>query len=149
MSNKQITYIMTRKESKALAKRYSQLKPTRAKLQNRNLHQWVAKRYRQVEPLIVWLRPHSHLTITKQLGENIGSSWPSGEILGSSWAKIWAWSNSSQFDPTRANSSQVGGQTIPNSIEVVNLAHVGLSWEYRLARAQKRILQQMINNYRA
>ena len=41
--------------------------------------------------------------------------------------------NSSQ--PSRANSSQVGGQTIPNSIEVVNLARVGLSWEDRLARA--------------
>ena len=39
------------------------------------------------------------------------------------------------LDPTRANSSQVGGQTIPNSIEVVNLARVGLSWEDRLARA--------------
>ena len=45
------------------------------------------------------------------------------------WTKIWAWSNSSQHDPTRANSSQVGGQTIPNSIQVVNLARVGLSWE--------------------
>ena len=37
--------------------------------------------------------------------------------------------------PTQANSSQVGGETIPNSIKVVNLARVGLSWEYRLARA--------------
>ena len=35
---------------KALAKRHSQLKPTRAKLQNQNLHWRVAKRYRQVEP---------------------------------------------------------------------------------------------------
>ena len=34
----------------ALAKRYSQLKPTRAKLQNQNLHRQVAKRYCQVEP---------------------------------------------------------------------------------------------------
>ena len=29
----------------------------------------------------------------------------------------------------------MGGQTIPNSIEVVNLARIGLSWEDRLARA--------------
>ena len=36
--------------SKALAKRYSQLKPTRAKLENQNLHRRVAKRYCQVEP---------------------------------------------------------------------------------------------------
>ena len=49
--------------------------------------------------------------------------------LGSSWAKVGAWSNSSQLDPTRANSSQVGGQTIPNSIEVVSLARIGLGWE--------------------
>ena len=30
--------------------RYSELMPTRAKLQNQNLHRQVAKRYRQVEP---------------------------------------------------------------------------------------------------
>ena len=35
---------------KALAKRYSQLKPTRAKLQNQNLHRRVANRYRQGDP---------------------------------------------------------------------------------------------------
>ena len=39
--------------------------------------------------------------------------------------------NSSQLKPTRANSSQVGGQTIPNSIAAVNLAR----GECRLARA--------------
>ena len=39
------------------------------------------------------------------------------------------------LDPTRANSSQVGGQTIPNSIEVVNLARVGLRWEDHMTRA--------------
>ena len=38
-----------------------------------------------------------------------------------------------KLKPTRANSSQVGGRTIPNSIEVVNLARIGLSWEDRLA----------------
>ena len=34
-----------------------------------------------------------------------------------------------ELDQIQANASQVGGQTIPNSIEVVNLARVGLSWE--------------------
>ena len=29
----------------------------------------------------------------------------------------------------------MGGQTIPNSVQVENLARVGLTWEYRLARA--------------
>ena len=74
--------------------------------------------------LVVSIRPRSHITITKQLGESwlelveVVKRWK----LGSSWAKIWAGSNSSQLYPTRANSSQVGCQTIPNSIEVVNLA---------------------------
>ena len=40
------------------------------------------------------------------------------------------------FKPTRASSSQMGGQTMPNSIEVVNLVGVGSSWEDRLARAR-------------
>ena len=40
-----------------------------------------------------------------------------------------------ELDQIQANSSQVGGQTMPNSIGVVNLARVGLSWEDRLARA--------------
>ena len=38
----------------------------------------------------------------------------------------------------RSNSSQAGGQTIPNSIEVVNLPRVGLRWEDRLARALRQ-----------
>ena len=44
-----------------------------------------------------------------------------------------------ELDQIQANSSQVGDQTIPNSIEVVNLARVGLSWEDRLARAVGRV----------
>ena len=83
---------------------------------------------------IVWIRPRSHnnnKTTWRELAW-VGWKWTNGGKLGSSWAKIWAWSNSSQLDPTRANSSQVGGQTIPNSIEVVNLARLGLSWEDRL-----------------
>ena len=77
-------------------------------------------------------KPFNYLTTTAQSPNNNKTTLAR---VGSSWAKIWAWSNWSQLDPTRANSSQVGGQTIPNSIEVVNLARVGLSWEYRLARA--------------
>ena len=37
-------------QPKALVKRHSQPKPTRAKLQNQNLHRRVAKGYCQVEP---------------------------------------------------------------------------------------------------
>ena len=40
-----------------------------------------------------------------------------------------------ELDQVQTNSSQVGGQIIPNSMEVVNLAQVDLSWEDRLARA--------------
>ena len=43
-----------------------------------------------------------------------------------------------ELDQIQANSIQLkpsGCQTILNSIEVVNLARVGLSWEDRLARA--------------
>ena len=70
---------------------------------------------------IVWLRPRSHLTTTKQLRWR----WPNSENLGSNWAKIRPWSNSSELDPARANTSQVGGQTIPNPIQAENLARVG------------------------
>ena len=35
----------------------------------------------------------------------------------------------------QANSRQAGGQTITDSSQVADLARVGLSWEYRLARA--------------
>ena len=48
----------------------------------------------------------SPVIITKQLVARVGSSWPrwpNGGKLGSSWAKIWAWSNWSQLQPTRAN----------------------------------------------
>ena len=71
---------------------------------------------------------------TKQLGES-WPRWANSGKLGSSWVKIWAWSTSSQLDPTPAKSSQVGGQPTPNSTQVDYLARVGLSWEYRLARA--------------
>ena len=59
---------------------------------------------------IVWLRPCSHITIAKQLGE--------------SWLSLM------KFKPTRANSTQVGGQTIFNSIELVNLTE--LAWVGRI-----------------
>ena len=83
---------------------------------------------------IVWLRPHSHLTITKQLGKSwlelaeMAKRWKTWLELGENLSLI-------KFTPAWSNSSQVGAQTIPNSIGVVNLARVGLSWEDRLARA--------------
>ena len=61
---------------------------------NQNLHRRMAKRYCQVElhenHSIVWLRPRSHRTITKRLGE----SWPNGGKLCSSRTKIWTRSKS-------------------------------------------------------
>ena len=57
---------------------------------------------------IVWLRPRSHRTITKKNLARVGSTWPrwpNAGKRGSSWTKIWAWSNS------WSNSSQLGGET--------------------------------------
>ena len=83
---------------------------------------------------IFLLKPRSHITITKQLGDSwielteVAKRWKTWLELGENLSLI-------KFKPTRSNSLQVGGQTIPNSIEVVNLARVGLSWEDRLASA--------------
>ena len=41
-----------------------------------------------------------------------------------------------ELDQIQANSSQVGGQTIPSLDQVENLAQVGLSWENHVARAK-------------
>ena len=94
--------------SKALAKRYSQLKPTRAKVQNQNcIAGWPNDTTKSSQLArnhsVVWIRPRSHITIKKKLAR-VGSNWlrwPNDENCASSWAKIWAWS-SSQLDPTRA-----------------------------------------------
>ena len=51
---------------------------------------------------IAWPPPRHHLTITKQLGSS-RPKWPNGGKRSSSWAKIWAWSNSSQLDPTESS----------------------------------------------
>ena len=83
---------------------------------------------------IVWIRPRSYITITKQLDESwreaaeVAKQWKNWLELGENFSSI-------KFKPTRANSSQVGGQMIPNSIEVVKLTRVGLSCEDHLARA--------------
>ena len=99
----------------------------------RRNHEAMAKRYSQLKPACK--KPFNCLNATASSHHNNNTTWwrlawvwlrwPNGDKLGSSWAKIWA----------RSNSSQVGGQTILNSIEVVNLAQVALSWEDRLARA--------------
>ena len=98
----------------ALAKRFSQLESTRDKLQNKKLASagsWAS------------------LQETIQLSEYDRSWLELAEVPGQTewlevWAaRIWAWLNSSQLEPTQA--IQMGGQTIRNSIEVVNLARVG------------------------
>ena len=95
---------------KALAKRYSNLKPTRAKLQNQNWHRRVAKRYYQVEPA----QPARKKTI--QLSEYTSIARPpNNNQLGESWiglaklAKRWkTWFelgenlSLTKFKPTRA-----------------------------------------------
>ena len=80
---------------------------------------------------IVWIRPLRHITITTQLGDG----WLEFGWGGQTVTNLARVGRKFELDPTPANSSQVGGQTILNSIEVVNLAQVALSWEDRLARA--------------
>ena len=84
----------------------------------------------QENHLIVSLRPRSHITITKQLGlswlelVDVAKRWKTWLELGENLSLI----KSSQLDPTQANSSQVGGQTIPNSSKFwiwLELAWVG------------------------
>ena len=50
---------------------------------------------------IVWIRARSHITIKINNLARVGLSWlrwPNGGKRGSSWVKIWAWSNSSHLD---------------------------------------------------
>ena len=114
-------------QSKALAKRRSQLKPNRAKLQNQNLHWRLAKLYRQVEQAC-----KKPFKLSEYEWELAWVGW--GAQTKENVARV---GRKFELDQIQANSSQlkqVGGQTIPNSIKVVNLARVGLSWEDRLAR---------------
>ena len=115
--------------AQALATRYSQLKPTRAKLQNQNLHRRVANRHCQVEPA---RKKTIQLSDYDRAPNNNKTTWWELALVAKRW-KMWLELGENfsliKFKPTRSNSSQVSGQTIPN------LARVGLSWEYRLARA--------------
>ena len=91
---------------------------------------------------IVWIRPRSNIKITKQLGE----SWLAlAEVAKrrKTWLELGAENLSLiKFKPTRSNSSQVGGQTIPNSSQVVNFSRVGLSWEFQsIATMFPRVIQ--------
>ena len=79
-------------------------------------------------PIRVVAASEDTVSIEKQLGES-WLRWPNGGKRGSSWAKNWARWNSRQLDPTPANSSQVCGQTISNSVQVENLARVGRKFE--------------------
>ena len=90
---------------KALAKRYSQLKPTRAKLENPNLHRWVAKRYRQVEKarkktiqFSDYESPNNKTTWLELA--KVAKRWNTWLELGENLTLI-------KFKPTRANSSQL------------------------------------------
>ena len=66
---------------------------------------------------IFWLPPRSHQTIIKQLGES-WPRWPNGTKRGSSWTKIWTWSNSSQLEPSRW----------PNDTQLHPSQKLGSSW---------------------
>ena len=117
-------------EAAALAKRRSQLEPTRSYKIKTCIGGWPNDTAKSSQLArnhsIVWIRPHGHTTMTKQLGES-WLRWPNGGKLGSSWAKIWDWSNSNQLDRTWAKWVAERYLTRANS-----------SWEYRLVRALHR-----------
>ena len=92
--------------------------------QNQNLHRRVAKRYLQVEAA---LKKTIQLT-TAQSPNNVKTTWQELVELAKRW-KTWLELGENLsftiFNPTLANSGQVGGQTTPNSIQVEILARVG------------------------
>ena len=64
------------------------------------------------------------IIITEQLGE----SWLElAEVAKrrNTWFELGENLSLNKINPTQVNSTQVDGQTIPNSLEVVNLARVG------------------------
>ena len=113
----------------ALAKQYSQLEPTQAKLQNRSINGWRngTGKLSQLarKPLQLWM--HSLLTTMKQLGES-WLRWLFGK-LGFSWAKIWALSNSHQLNPTQAKWVAIWNPTWTKLKNVLELGWVGSTVE--------------------
>ena len=108
----------------------NQLKPTQAKLQYQNLHQRVAKRYRQVEPACkkpfncLNIRPRSHITITKQLGE----SWLELVKRWKTWLELGENLSFIKFKPSRSNSSQLKPSEWPNDTQLHRRCELGSSW---------------------
>ena len=86
----------------------------------------MARRFRQVEP-----KPFNCLTTTAQSPNNTKITWRELVWVGwggqtvETWLELGENLSLIKFKPTQSNSSQVGGQTIPNSIEVVKLGWVG------------------------
>ena len=72
-----------------VAKRYSQLKATRAKLQNQKLLRRVAKRYCQVEPAIK--KTFNCLTTTTQSPNNNETTWLESALVGRGGQTVENW----------------------------------------------------------
>ena len=111
----------------------------------------MAKRYCQVVPARKKTIELSDCdrTITQQPNNLATESAEVGK-RGKMWLELGENLSLIKFKPTRANPSQVGGQAIPNSIQVENLARVSLSWEYRsLARALRRSFVPYAHHFRS
>ena len=102
-----VVNVLSKQEWSARDQPYYQLKRTRAKLQKQqNLYRRVAKRYCQVEPApkqTIQLSDYDRAVILHCQNDlaRVDSRWPNSGNIGSSWTKIWAWSNSSQLKPSR------------------------------------------------
>ena len=105
--------------------------PTRAKLQNQNLHRRVAKRYRQVDPACK--KPFKLSEYDRVAHNNSKTTWRElAEVTKrwKTWLELGAWSNSSQ-----SNSSQLKPIGWPNDTQLHRSCELGSSWVDRLARA--------------
>ena len=104
--------------------------PTRAKLQNQNLHGWVAKRTTKSSQLarnhsIVWIRPRCHKTITKQLGE----SWLELAEAAKRWKTSLELGENFELDPIQANSIQLKPSGWPNATQLHRNCELSSSWQ--------------------
>ena len=76
---------------------------------------------------IVWIRPRSHITITKQLGESwlelaeVAKRW-------NTWLELGENLNLIKFKPTRSNSCQLKPSGWPNDTQLHRSCELGSSW---------------------
>ena len=113
--------------TKALAKRYSQLKPTRAKFQNQSLHRRVAKRYRKVQ--LACKKSFNCLNTTAY--NNNKTTWR--ELAWVGWGgqtveNVARVGRKFELDQIQANSIQLKPSGWPNDTQLHRSCELGSNW---------------------